>query len=474
MPVVVIASLVTFLCWEIAALSDSIPKAAMGKSTSKFAFAFFFALAVWVSACPCSFGLATPTAILVATGVAAKLGILIRRGAALQLVSEVDVVAFDKTGTLTMGSTEVTDVIFFKDDGRIPYSIQKGCLINDADRTAIELLFLAESRSDHPIARGVAKHCSSLLRGDTAASQAPLLLPHVRVTSFEAVQSRGLHIVASSSSSSSSTSRLVGSMSLLKDFGIELSEHESDLANATAVRLRVQGRVVVFFAVDSRIRGVVALVDSVRPEASAVISELSHRHIECFMVTGDDIVTARAVAARVGIKESNILAGASPYNKEAFVQETQLGGGKVAFIGDGTNDGPALATAHVGLAMAGGTAIALDSGDVVLCKNNLHALVVFLDLSRKTMRQIVFNYFWALIYNLILIPIAAGVLVPISGYMLDPMLAGMAMAASSVCIVLSSLTLLLYRPPPQRQEQPQALPGEEKRSLLDDTDVVSL
>ena len=470
-PFVVLSSVVTFVSWEIAALTDAIPKSAMGKSTSKFAFAFFFALAVWVSACPCSFGLATPTAILVATGVAAKLGILIRRGAALQLASEVDAVAFDKTGTLTSGSTVVADMVFFRDDARGCYSPLAGCAMSASDKLAVELLYIAESRSDHPIAKGVVRYCRSLLDSSVAAAHAPLSLPHLRVTSFEAVQSRGQRVAVESGDGGSS-SFLVGSMSLLKEFGIVLNDDEHNLANTTALRLRVQGKVVVYFAVDSKIRGVVALVDALRPEAAAVIKELTRCHIECFMVTGDDAVTALAVAARVGIKEENVLAGVTPYDKEAFVRKSQDQGRRVAFLGDGTNDGPALATAHVGLAMAGGTAIAIDSGDVVLCQNNLHALLVLLDLSKKTMRQIVFNYFWALIYNMILIPIAAGVLVPVSGYMLDPMLAGMAMAASSVCIVLSSLTLLLYRPPSLRQEQQQA--SDEQLSLLNDTKEFSL
>jgi Cu+-exporting ATPase len=214
---------------------------------------------------------------------------------------------------------------------------------------------------------------------------------------------------------------------------------------STAEGLRSGGKVALFVAVNNQVCGLFGLADSIRPESSRVISELLRLGIEPYMITGDEVVTARTIGAAVGIPQRNIYAKAKPEDKERIVSEIQTRGGVVCFVGDGTNDSPALARANVGVVMSSGTDIAIDGGDMVLCRNNLFSLLTALEVSRKALRRIKINYFWAIIYNIILIPFASGVLYPKYRFSLDPMYAGAAMAMSSVSVVVSSLLLLLFR-----------------------------
>jgi soluble P-type ATPase len=236
---------------------------------------------------------------------------------------------------------------------------------------------------------------------------------------------------------------LVGNHELMRSEGVPLSKKTKDVAEG----LKAGGKVVIFMAINGVLRALVGVSDVVRYEAAAVIHSLRKQGITCYMVTGDEKATALAIGASLGLPRSRIFSNAKPDEKEAFIAKLQSRGEKVVFVGDGTNDSPALARADVGIAMAGGTDIAIESGDVVLCKDHLGALVTALDLSRRTMRRIRMNYFWALAYNTVLIPVSAGVLFPSYRFALQPMLAGGAMALSSVSVVLSSLMLLLYRPP---------------------------
>ena len=236
---------------------------------------------------------------------------------------------------------------------------------------------------------------------------------------------------------------LVGSQDLLNGHGIALTAKDM----AIAAGLRVGGKVALFMAVGGVLRVILGVSDMVRPDAAAVVATLKSQGVRCYMVTGDQRATALAIGHVVGIPSSMVFAGAKPEEKEKFIHKLQQGGRKVAFIGDGTNDSPALARANVGFAMAGGTDIAIEAGDIVLCKNDLTSMVTAIHLARKTMQRIRMNYFWALLYNIILLPISAGVLYPTYHIALVPMLAGGAMALSSVSIVLSSLLLLLYSPP---------------------------
>ena len=236
---------------------------------------------------------------------------------------------------------------------------------------------------------------------------------------------------------------LVGSQDLLRGHGVSILSEHLGIADS----LRVGGKVAVFMAVGGVLHFIIGVSDMVRPDAAAAIATLKSWGVRCYMVTGDERATALAIGKTVGISSNMIFAGARPDEKEQFIKKLQSVGKKVAFIGDGTNDSPALARADVGFVMAGGTDIAIEAGDIVLCRNNLASMVTAIHLADKTMRRIKINYFWALGYNAVLIPISAGVFFPRYHFALMPMLAGGAMALSSVCIVLSSLLLLLYTPP---------------------------
>ena len=492
-PAVTVVSLLTFGIWLGCAVGGVVPKAWLEKESdgNPVFFAFLFALAVWVSACPCAFGLATPTAILVSTGVAASHGILIRRGAALQYAAGVKTIAFDKTGTLTHGNTAVTDCYWCPSiasasggDLRQPNSQEK--------RILLQLMLRAESISTHPISKGISLFCSEQLQdsNDAAAvdSGGANELKHLRYlfqaggedrADAKAVPGAGIAMTLRAEGEELSTPNpdpdqsvdvdslvLVGNASLLTSMGVEISEEVLE----KVLSFRKQGKIAVFYSYGRRVCGVVALSDTVRREARTVINYLQQqRGIECYMITGDDEVTALAVAATIGLEPDHVYASAKPTDKQRVVKQLQdfgtlacgsvaksasddkgvgpTGINSVCFVGDGTNDSPALAQANVGVAMAGGTDIAVETGDMVLCKSDLFALLIAIDISRITMRRIMMNYMWAFIYNLLLIPLAAGIFYPSFQMALDPMLAGAAMALSSVSIVASSLLLGFYRPP---------------------------
>ena len=448
-PAVAMCSFLTFFIWLIAGLAGYVPTEWYTETNPNgncFLFAFVFALAVWVSACPCAFGLATPTAILVATGLAAKLGILVRRGAALQYAAEVDTVVFDKTGTLTMGNTAVCDFIVLPSDSD-PTAIQSARPLKDL----LQLLLAAESSSSHPLAKGISEYCIAQIAAletttsDVSSEGLANGTHHTLV-----VPGQGIKLTVSpkdeEGKAEDDLTVLVGSQDLLRSHGVSISPVHLAIAGG----LRVGGKVAVFMAVGGSLWTIIGVSDMVRPDAAAVIATLKSWGIRCYMVTGDERATALAIGQAVGISSNLIFAGARPDEKERFISKLQSVGKKVAFIGDGTNDSPALARADVGFAMAGGTDIAIEAGDIVLCRNDLSSMVTAIHLADKTMRRIKINYFWALGYNSFLVPISAGVLFPYYHFALVPMLAGGAMALSSVCIVLSSLLLLLYQPPKLR------------------------
>ena len=488
-PTVALISAVTFIVWSVAGASGAVPS---GWFTEKnpngnyILFAFVFSLAVWVSACPCAFGLATPTAILVATGVAAKHGILVRRGAALQYAAEVQTVVFDKTGTLTMGQTTVCDFIVQPDK---VYAGAMGCAsqnnstrqLNEEEipslsddplshgqddelslERILKLLLAAESSSGHPLAKGIAKYCTAALsemmkdpvegscddnKEDNNWSYHTLIVPGQGIKLTVSPGKEMDHSDANMTDSTANKERelivLVGSHSLHTAHGVIISRHQSD----TALALRVQGKVALFMSVGNVLKVIIGVNDDVRPDAASVVAALQSKGVDCYMVTGDQRATAIAIGDMVGIPSEMVFAGAKPDEKEKFIHALQKAGNTVAFIGDGTNDSPALARADVGFAMAGGTDIAIEAGDIVLCRNDLTSMMTAIHLAAKTMQRIKLNYFWALSYNCILIPISAGVFFPSFHFTLIPMLAAAAMALSSVCIVISSLLLLFYSPP---------------------------
>jgi P-type Cu+ transporter len=478
-PAVATISLLTFAVWLFVGMLGLIPTwwfTEKNPNGNYILFAFVFSLAVWVSACPCAFGLATPTAILVSTGIAANLGILVRKGAALQHAAEVDVVVFDKTGTLTLGKTTVCDFIVMPDE------MVKGrrLSVRRPRRSLLKLLLAAESSSSHPLAKGISEYCIAQLQDQERHPKRVIRLGERENAEYQihVVPGQGIKLTVSpafvaqdetdesnphddDSESVQDLQVLVGSQELLSSHGIMLTTKQLDIASG----LRVGGKIAVFMAMDDRLHVIIGVSDMVRPDAAAVIATLKGWGMRCYMVTGDQRATGVAIGQAVGIASNMVFAGAKPDEKEKFIEKLQKAGKKVAFIGDGTNDSPALARADVSFAMAGGTDIAIEAGDIVLCRSDLSSMATAMHLARQTMRRIKINYFWALIYNFTLIPISAGVFYPSYHFALLPMFAGGAMALSSVCIVLSSLLLMLYRPPVILGLSPEAV------SLKSNTDM---
>ncbi len=355
------------------------------------------AVAVLVVACPCAMGLATPAAIMVGTGRAAELGVLFRKGEALEALSHVDTVLFDKTGTLT--------------EGRPALGAVEGPQADEALRLAAAL----EAASEHPLARAIVE----------AAKERQLELPTAE--DFQAVVGYGIE------GRVEGRRVLVGARRFMAREDIDLGT-----LSERAAALEAEGSTVVFVAADGRALGLLAIADRIKPEALAVVDALRQRGLRVAMVTGDARRTAEAVAARLGIEE--VHAEVLPQDKARVVSELQEAGRRVAFVGDGINDAPALAQADVGIALASGTDIAIEAADVTLTRGQLGEVVTALDAARKTLGNIRGNLFWAFFYNILLIPIAAGVAAPV-GIHLNPMLAGVAMGLSSIFVLGNSLRL---------------------------------
>ena len=370
-------------------------------------FALVNAVAVLIIACPCAMGLATPTSIMVGTGKAAEMGVLFRNGGALQNLQEARVVALDKTGTLTKGEPELTDFV-----------TQPGFDRNEV----LALVAAVEKSSEHPIAEAIVR----------AAEQDRLTLD--ASDAFEAVPGFGVRARV--------TGRVVhvGADRYMQRLGLDTSAFAAD-----AGRLADEGKSPLYAAVDGRLAAVIAVADPVKPSTPEAIRALHTLGLQVAMITGDNRRTAEAIARQLGIDE--VLAEVLPDGKVAAVKELQGGGRKVAFVGDGINDAPALAQADVGLAIGTGTDIAIESADVVLMAGDLRGIVNAMELSRTTIRNIRQNLFWAFFYNTILIPVAAGVLFPFFGILLSPVFAAAAMAISSVFVLTNALRLRRFRPP---------------------------
>ena len=380
-PAVVILAILTFWIWFVL----------LGAS---FVTSLLYGVAVLIIACPCALGLATPTALMVGTGRSAKMGVLLKNGTVLQEIQKVQTLVFDKTGTLTEGKPVVTDII--------------------GDET--EVLGLAaslEEASQHPLAQAIIKR----------ASEAGLELQPVE--NFQALHGKGV------SGQINGKQVLLGNAKMLDGMDISSAYQEK------LEELEKEAKTVVYLAVDNEIKGLLALQDIPKENAKLAISQLKKRGLRTVMLTGDNAGVARAIADQIGIEE--VIAGVLPEEKAHEIHQLQQAG-KVAFIGDGINDAPALSVADVGIAMGAGTDIAIESADLVLTTNNLLGLARAFDMSKKTFNRILLNLFWASIYNLIGIPIAAGVFSGI-GLVLNPELAGLAMAFSSVSVLTSSLML---------------------------------
>ena len=406
-PVVMAVAVLTVAAWLILG-----PDPALG-------FALVAGVSVLIIACPCAMGLATPTSIMVGTGRAAEMGVLFRKGEALQTLGEARVLAFDKTGTLTLGTPSLTDL-----------EAMPGV---DADRV-LALVAAAEAQSEHPIA-------GALLR---AARAKGLELPEAR--DIQAIAGHGL------SARVDGRAVLIGSARLMRREGIGIAAAEADLA-----RLQEQGRTPLLAALDGELAAVIGVADPVKPGARAAIAALRAEGIAVAMITGDAAGTARAIAAELGI--DHVEAEVLPGGKRDAVQRLRAAHGPVGFVGDGINDAPALAEADVGLAMGTGTDIAIESADVVLVSGDLAGAVNALHISRATLRNIRQNLFWAFAYNTVLIPVAAGLFYPAFGLLLSPILAAAAMSFSSVFVVSNALRLRRLRP-----MLGEAVGGERSRS----------
>lgn len=380
-PAVVILAILTFWIWFVL----------LGAS---FVTSLLYGVAVLIIACPCALGLATPTALMVGTGRSAKMGVLLKNGTVLQEIQKVQTLVFDKTGTLTEGKPVVTDII--------------------GDET--EVLGLAaslEEASQHPLAQAIIKR----------ASEAGLELQPVE--NFQALHGKGV------SGQINGKQVLLGNAKMLDGMDISSAYQEK------LEELEKEAKTVVYLAVDNEIKGLLALQDIPKENAKLAISQLKKRGLRTVMLTGDNAGVAHAIAEQIGIEE--VIANVLPEEKAHEIHKLQKNG-KLAFVGDGINDAPALSVADVGIAMGSGTDIAIESADLVLTTNNLLGLARAFDMSKKTFNRILLNLFWASIYNLIGIPIAAGVFSGI-GLVLNPELAGLAMAFSSVSVLISSLML---------------------------------
>ncbi|EIF39541.1 heavy metal translocating P-type ATPase [Streptococcus sp. SK140] len=380
-PAVVILGLLTFWIWFVF----------LGES---FVTSLLYGVAVLIIACPCALGLATPTALMVGTGRSAKMGILLKNGTVLQEIQKVQTVVFDKTGTLTEGKPVVTDVI--GDEGEV-----------------LSLAASLEDASQHPLAQAVVNRASEL-----GISLYP-------VENFQALHGKGVTGIINGKQV------LLGNAKLLADLAIPHDYQERfDL-------LEKEAKTVVFLSVDGQLKGLIALQDVPKENAKEAIAKLKKRGLRTVMLTGDNAGVAHAIAEQIGIEE--VIANVLPEEKAHEIHKLQKNG-KLAFVGDGINDAPALSVADVGIAMGSGTDIAIESADLVLTTNNLLGLARAFDMSKKTFNRILLNLFWASIYNLIGIPIAAGVFSSL-GLVLNPELAGLAMAFSSVSVLISSLML---------------------------------
>uniref|UniRef100_A0A671T972 Copper-transporting ATPase 2 n=1 Tax=Sinocyclocheilus anshuiensis TaxID=1608454 RepID=A0A671T972_9TELE len=439
-PFIVVISVLTVVAWLIVGFLDFdvVAKYFPGfnqnipRTEVIVRFAFQASITVLSIACPCSLGLATPTAVMVGTGVGAQNGILIKGGEPLEMAHKVGAVMFDKTGTITNGVPQVTRVLVLWDRARLPL------------RKVLAVVGTAEASSEHPLGMAVAKHCKEELGTETLGychdfQAVPGCGISCKVSNIEdLLQDSPKTQETNTSAANPSYSVLIGNRQWMMRNGLEVTADVDDAMSSHETK----GQTAILVAIDSVPCAMLAVADTVKEESALAVHTLSSMGIEVFMITGDNRRTARAIATQVGI--SKVFAEVLPSHKVAKVQELQEQGLKVAMVGDGVNDSPALAHADLGIAIGTGTDVAIEAADIVLIRNDLMDVVASIELSKKTVQRIRINFVFALIYNLLGIPIAAGVFMPV-GLVLQPWMGSAAMAASSVSVVLSSLLLRLYK-----------------------------
>jgi Cu+-exporting ATPase len=394
-PAVLVVAAITFIVWLLVG-----PEPRLTLALTAF-------ISVVIIACPCAMGLATPTAIMVGTGRGAEAGILIRGGESLETAHRVTAVAFDKTGTLTLGRPSVTSMAVVP-----PFD----------DRALLDLAGSLETGSEHPLGRAIVARA----REDELGFEA--------VEAFAAIGGHGVEGRVGTNGGQRQV--LVGNRRLMTERRVDISNLEPDAARAAAA-----GATLAYVAVDGIAAGLFAITDPVKPEGAAAIAELRRAGIEAWLITGDARVTADAVAERVGIPADHVLAEVLPGDKAAAIATLQRGGHVVAMVGDGINDAPALAQADVGIAIGTGADVAIEASDITLVGGDPRGVERAIALSRATIRTVRQNLFWAFGYNVLLIPVAMGVLFPFLGILLNPAIAAGAMAISSVSVVLNSLRL---------------------------------
>lgn len=427
-PTIVALSLLTLLCWYTAGALGAYPDEWLPKNGNHFVFALMFSISVVVIACPCALGLATPTAVMVATGVGANNGVLIKGGESLERAQMVKYVIFDKTGTLTQGKATVSVAKVFAGMDRGEF---------------LKLVASAEASSEHPLAKAILQYArhfhffdeSSLTNGSQNDANELKSGWLYDASDFSAIPGRGVQCIIDGQRV------LVGNRKLLVESGISISTEVENFV----VELEESAKTGILVACNGVLIGVLGVADSLKREASVVIEGLQKMGITPVMVTGDNWRTARAVAKEVGIQD--VRAEVMPAGKADVVRSFQKDGSIVAMVGDGINDSPALAAADVGMAIGAGTDIAIEAANYVLMRDNLEDVITAIDLSKKTFSRIRLNYVFAMAYNIIAVPVAAGVLFPSLGIKLPPWVAGACMALSSVSVVCSSLLLRRYRKP---------------------------
>jgi len=392
-PAVVAVSILTSIAW------------ALWGPEPRLAYALVNAVAVLIIACPCALGLATPMSIMVGTGRGATAGVLFRKAEALEVLGKVDTLVFDKTGTLTEGKPKLVSMRFMP-----PWS----------DAEVLRLAASLERRSEHPVA-------SAVISGAEERK-----LPPGAVREFRSITGYGVTGVVDERSVAVGTSALLREQLKMTDPGLAVLEEE-------ATRLRTEGQTTLFVAIDGKAAGLLGVADPVKSSTVEAVRLLKEQGVLMVMVTGDHDLTARAVARHLGISE--VYAGVLPEKKGAIIIDLKSRGRVVAMAGDGINDAPALALADVGIAMGTGTDIAMESAGMTLVKGDLRALVRAIRLSRSTMKNIRQNLFFAFVYNLAGVPVAAGVLYPVWGLLLSPMIASSAMTFSSVSVIANALRL---------------------------------
>lgn len=396
-PVVIAIAIVTAIVWLIAGMG--------------FEFALSNAISVLVISCPCALGLATPVAIMVGTGKAAEMGILIKSAESLENLHNVDTIVLDKTGTITSGHPAVTDVL-------------------PLDRSLTEEQFLAEAAaaefgSEHPLAQAVVER----------AQQLGLSLP--KAEAFEAVAGRGIRAKVNG------REYLAGNLAFLEENHLPATLEERSAAKSVVNKLAQEGKTPLLFLRDGKLLGVIAVADTIRETSRAAIQRFNEMGLHVVMLTGDNKVTAEAIRKELGIEQA--ISDVLPTQKEAHIRSLQEEGHKVAMVGDGINDAPALIRADIGIAIGAGTDIAIESADVVLMKDSLDDVATAIDLSRAVVRNIHMNLFWAFFYNVLGIPLAVGVLYPAFQLRLSPMIGSAAMSLSSVCVVTNALRLRFFK-----------------------------